>query len=400
MSSSIYIHIPFCLTRCTYCDFNAQRISGEIIKTNLIEKYIQALCQEIKIRAQENKYKNKYIKSIYFGGGTPSVLSSELLALIFETLKIYFKFNKKFTEITLEANPNTLDLKKLFEFKALGINRLSIGVQSFNNKYLKLMGRGHKAEKIYELINNSVQAGFENISLDLIYGLPEQTLQDWQETLNEALSFNNNKTNNIIKHISCYVLSLEKNTFWGNKYSQENLPDEDLTASMYELACSKLKEKIFLHYEISNFALKSHESVHNLNYWQNNNFYGFGVSAHEKINNIRKYHTDSIENYIQNINTNNINNIFFEYENSVENLKNNIKNILTEEIMLNLRTSAGLSLDYLQNKYNLDLFALNSDFIFECKKNNLLDINKQNNNLFLTEKGFFVSNSIISRLKY
>ena len=266
-----YIHIPFCEKKCNYCDFTSFRFSED-----LNSKYLNYLLREIDI------YKKKYDldekqNTIYFGGGTPSLLSIE------ELNRILSNFNyDEHTEITIELNPKTVDKKKLREYKKLGINRLSIGVQSFNDKFLKSLGRIHnslEAEKIY---NDARELGFENISLDLMFSLPTQTLKDLEKDLNKLFLLEPN-------HFSIYSLIWEE----GTKFYQDLVAgklketDNELEADMYERIIELAQIKGYKHYEISNFSKQNFESKHNMAYWENRNYLGLGLSAAGYIGNIR-----------------------------------------------------------------------------------------------------------------
>ena len=243
MINCVYIHIPFCEKKCKYCSF----CSFGLIKKK--DVYVNALLKEVK-----NLYKGDVLKTIYFGGGTPSLLDVRDIEIILNE----FKYNLD-TEITLELNPHNMTYEKLKALKDVGINRLSVGVQNFDDEILKEIGRTHTSCEIFETLKNIELAGFKNFSIDLMYGLPNQTIDNWKKTLDIALETN-------AKHISLYGLKIEDGTYF-SKFLPENLPTQDEQARMYEIAIEKLS-KNFIHYEFSNFAKnESYISRHNSAYW-------------------------------------------------------------------------------------------------------------------------------------
>ena len=358
MIESAYIHIPFCIRKCKYCSF----VSGEDIKNK--EQYLDALLTEI-----SGKYKDEKLKTIYIGGGTPSLLEPCDIKNILSC----FKYTKE-TEITLEANPETVTESKIKEFKNLGINRISIGVQTFNDKLLQLIGRKHTKENILNSIEHIKSAGFTNYSLDLIYGLPLQTVDMFIEDIKEAL-----KTEP--KHISSYGLKIEEGSFFYNN-KPKSLPDDEEQAKMYLKLCEILKDNGFNHYEISNFAKNGFESRHNQVYWHNKEYYGFGLNASGYENNIRYRNKSNLKEYLQNP------------------LIPEEQNVLTEqetrenEIFLALRLAEGLDIKEFNNKYKTDFLNDYGDIIKKYLEMKLLEYTKDS--LKLTENGFLLSNEIMS----
>ena len=251
--AGIYIHVPFCKTRCIYCDCYT--------RTDLSKKspYVAALCKEIELAT--DYLDGEAINTIYFGGGTPSQLTIEDLKLILNTISDRFTINEN-PEITLEANPDDLNEEYLSSLLAIGFNRLSMGVQSFNDEHLKSLNRRHSSQKAIDAVRMSQQAGFKNISIDLIYGLPQQTMSDWTESLDKAISLD-------IQHISSYHLIYEEGTklFKLLNSGRVNPVDEDTSLDMFSLMIDKLSEAGFIHYEISNFAKDGYFSRHNSSYW-------------------------------------------------------------------------------------------------------------------------------------
>lgn len=356
MINCVYIHIPFCEKKCNYCSF----CSFSLIKKK--KDYIESLIKEVKFL-----YKNEKLKTLYFGGGTPSLLEIE------DTEKIMQCFNTSpNTEITIEINPHNISLEKLKNYKKLGINRLSVGVQSFNEELLKIIGRTHTKKEIYDTLENIKHIGFENYSIDLMYGLPNQTIEDWENTLDEAI-----KTN--AKHISLYGLKIEDGTYF-KKFPPKNLPDEEMQAQMYELAIEKLK-KHFIHYEFSNFAKEEkYFSKHNINYWSCENYYGFGLSSSGYIDNKRYTNTFNFSDYIKNPTHKN-----YEILTAQEQIE--------EEIFLGLRLLSGINFEHINKKHNID-----TEKIFKHEFKKYIDIGlmeKTSLGVKLNTKGILLSNEIL-----
>ena len=358
MIEHAYIHIPFCKRKCHYCSF----VSGIDIKEQFA--YINALKSEIKQR-----YKNEKLKTIYFGGGTPSLLDSELLK---EILSL-FSYSKD-SEITIEVNPETATTKKISEIKQAGFDRISLGVQTFSDDILKLIGRKHSQYTIYEAIENIKNCGFKNISIDLIYGLPNQTKELFKDDLKKATELD-------IQHISTYGLKIEEDSYFG-KHIPTNLPNDEEQAEMFLLLCDFLKENGFEHYEISNFAKKGYRSNHNCAYWKNKNYYGFGLNASGYEENIRYKNTSDFEAYLQNP-------LLKEDEETLSN-----QETMENEIFLALRLKEGVNIKELNKKYSINFEEKYNKIIKKYTNLNLLQIDA--NNCSLTEKGILLSNNIMS----
>src|SRR5688572_9557188 len=281
---SIYIHIPFCRHRCAYCDFNTYANQEDSIPA-----YVQALINEIQFVGNQN---DQTIKTIFFGGGTPSLLSAPQFDSILQALFSSFNISPH-AEITIEANPGTIFPQKLDSIRKAGINRISFGVQSANAEELKMLEREHDFFTVIEAVSTARKAGFDNLNLDLIYGLPEQTLSTWQTTVKRILDLHP-------EHISAYALTLEHGTPFG-KWAEKGLlplPNPDLAADMYEWTCEFLEQNGYVHYEISNWAknldqqltislLPSDACQHNLQYWKSLPYFGLGAGAHGYVNGIR-----------------------------------------------------------------------------------------------------------------
>lgn len=352
MVKSAYIHIPFCLSKCKYCSFVS------FPDTSRMKGYIFSLLKEI-----NECYEGETLDTIYFGGGTPSLYPAEDLK------KILKKFNfTPDTEITIEVNPDSAkDLKSL---RDAGFNRLSIGVQSFDNNILEQIGRRHSAEQVYETIQSANDAGFDNISIDLIYGLPNQTLEMFQEDLKKVLTLP-------IHHISLYGLKIEEGCYFFNHYPQ-NVPDDDTQADMYLAAIETLKE--FNHYEISNWGKKV--SKHNLNYWQEGEYYGFGTAAHGFVNGIRYSNFTTLEKYMDNPAQHEFGKFLTEKEK------------LEESIFLGFRIAEGIDTQKINQDFGID---------FDNKYKKIIEkytetghILKTPNGYKLSNQGFLLSNIILS----
>jgi oxygen-independent coproporphyrinogen-3 oxidase len=279
---ALYIHIPFCRRKCLYCSF-VSYVQREVD----IPFYIQALKREI-LEYQGNDN----ISSIYFGGGTPSLLPPVYIGEIQDAVRQRFRMLTE-AEISMEANPGTVDAAYLKAIRKLGVNRLSIGVQSLDDRDLKLLGRIHTAAQATEAFRLSRESGFDNINLDLIYGLPGQTLAAWQATLEKALNI-------APEHFSLYALTLEPDVPLARLIDEEDLPviDPDAVADQYELAEDVLDKAGYIHYEISNWAKPGYECQHNLVYWQNRPYLGVGVAAHSSLNGHRTANTGSLDEYL------------------------------------------------------------------------------------------------------
>ena len=358
MIRSTYIHIPFCRRKCNYCSF----ISYD--KLNLESEYIEALIREI-----NSNYKNERLNTLYIGGGTPSLIKLKNL----EKILSKFKFDNN-CEITIEVNPENINKDYLKGLKELGINRLSFGVQSFQDDILKGIGRFHNAREAKEAILLAKDLSFNNISLDLIYGLPYQNILDFENSLKEALELN-------INHISLYGLKIEEGCYYYDNPPKE-LPSLDLQEEMYNLAIDFLESKRYIHYEISNFALEGYEAAHNMNYWNNREYYGFGVSASGYINKTQRYtNTFNIEEYINNP---------LEAKKEIYNLTK--INQLEEEIFLGLRKLSGININDINIKFNIDFEKKYREII---KKYNKEFLQKTDIGYRLTRKGILLSNNIL-----
>lgn len=275
---SAYIHIPFCETICSYCDFSKMYYNKKYV-----ELYLNSLEQEIK-----SKYKGEKLKTIYIGGGTPSALNTDELTILFSIINIFNKEND--VEFTIEVNIENIDFEKLKLIKEVGVNRLSIGVQSLNPKNIKYLNRHHTKTEVKEKIALAKELGFNNINVDIIYAIPGQTKEELIKDINDFISLD-------VEHISAYSLMIEPHTmlFIKNEVSIDSEEDYE----MFEIVRKKLKKVGYIHYEISNYARKDYESKHNLTYWNNDYYYGFGLGASGYVDDIRYTNTTNISNYIK-----------------------------------------------------------------------------------------------------
>ena len=280
--SSLYMHLPWCVKKCPYCDFNSHE--GATLKDK--KKYIAALKKDIAMEGY--RFPNTILKTIFIGGGTPNLFMPEELNDLLNEIKIYFKFTENI-EITMEVNPGLLEKKKLTDYKFAGINRLSIGAQSFDSRSLKLLGRIHSVEDIFLTIENAQLANFKNINLDLMFGLPSQTMELVQKDLEEAINLNP-------QHISYYQLTLEPNTVF-YKQRPKNLPSNDRLYNMHERGLKLLEAANYIRYEVSAFSKIHEECQHNLNYWTFGDYIAVGAGAHGKYtinNNVYRYQKPSL----------------------------------------------------------------------------------------------------------
>lgn len=366
---SLYVHIPFCKQKCMYCDFPSY--SG---KEKYMDDYIEALNEEI-LRKRENYL----IRSIFIGGGTPSYLDEKNLESLLSTLnKLNFKEN---IEFTIECNPGTLTRKKLEIMKRYNTNRLSIGLQSTNNILLKDIGRIHT----YEIFKNNFllarEIGFENINVDLMFGLPNQSLDEWRNTLLEIAKLSP-------EHISAYSLIIEEGTCFYNLYNADklNLPSEEVEREMYIYTKEILNQYGYEQYEISNYSKPNKECLHNKIYWSCKEYLGVGSSASSFINNTRIKNIDDIDKYIKNIRRN---------ESIVEEIhENTIKDSMEEFVFMGLRMIEGIDINEFEERFDKNIYNIYGKVIEKYINEELLASKK--GKLYLTSKGIQLSNYVMS----
>lgn len=334
---SAYIHIPFCQRRCFYCDFPVfvigDRSSGENSQT--IQKYVETVLREIKMTAGGGQP----LQTVFFGGGTPSLLSVKQLTEIMATLDQQFGLSPG-AEVSIEMDPGTFDLEKLYGYVQGGINRVSLGIQAFQDELLSICGRSHSSRDIFTAIDLVYQVGVSDFSIDLISGLPHQTLDQWQNSLETAVMLNPS-------HISSYDLIIEPRTAFHRYYKPgvDPLPDEESTADMYRLAVQILTDAGYQHYEVSNYALPGHQCQHNRVYWQNLPYYGFGMGATSYIQGQRFTRPRKIAEYYQWVEQ------FIAAGGKIDCPKTQVKDNLLETIMLALRLAEGINCAILVEKF-------------------------------------------------
>ncbi len=352
----IYLHLPFCNSICNYCDFPKM-----LYEKKWIEKYLLALKKEI-----EERYHQEKVKTIYIGGGTPTCLDTKELK---ELLDLTKQFNKeKKIEFTIESNIESLTIEKIKILKEYGINRISLGVQSFHNNVLKELNRHHTKEMIKQVIDELKQHNFNNISVDYIYGINDN-INIIKEDIQYFLSLD-------IPHISCYSLMIEEGTIF--KINKRNNINEEIEEKMYRLIEQNLESNNYHHYEISNYAKDNYESIHNINYWNNGDYLGFGLGAVSFQNNIRRTNTKNLSKYMNNI---------YLQEEVYENIDVRISNTL----ILGLRKINGISISNFKKKYKKDLLEIDS--IKELLKEGLLE--KSNDHIKIPKKYIYASNEIL-----
>ncbi len=374
----IYLHIPFCVSKCRYCDFYSIPGASEELK----DKYVNSIINHIKEYSVQTK--GYIVDTVYFGGGTPSLLSEKQLKNIMRALKSSFRVYSK-CEISMEVNPKTVDLPKLKSIRRCGVNRLSIGVQSFSDTELSIAGRPHKADDSFETVRLARKAGFENISIDLMFGLPSQTLQSVVDNINTANSLE-------VEHVSLYGLKIEDGTpFWFDRHKLA-LPDEDEERSMYFNAAGLLSAAGLKQYEISNFARKGKHSRHNMKYWNCDEYLGFGPAAHSYFGGKRFSFKRDINLYIDS----------FDPEKRVtEELVDEYIDIpyssrVAEYVMLRFRLNAGIGTAAFKKRFGRDFEEMYLDKMMPFIKSG--HIIKTKNGYALSKDGMYVSNYILSRI--
>jgi len=372
MKLGLYLHFPFCISKCPYCDFN----SYELKEDNQISSYISALYREINIYSQKLKKSN--IKTIYLGGGTPTILSGVQIYNLLEFCKDKFDIDKN-AEITIEANPGTLDGEKIKLLIESGINRLSLGAQSFNNLFLKKLGRIHTTQDIIDSYFLAREIGFSNINIDIMFALPGQTTKDFKATLKKAVSLKPD-------HLSLYNLTINPGTEYDENHKRNNLklPSEDEEFDMYNWAINFLKVNDFEHYEIANFALPHKRSLHNLIYWQNQPYLGIGAGAYSFIRGYRYMNFKDPEKYIEEV---------MNGKSPVDHgEKLSLRKRMIETIILGLRTKDGVSYKKYKTRFGVNLNDIFSKQI--DKLVNLGLLKKGDCKIKLTNKGIFLANTV------
>lgn len=369
---SVYVHIPFCLKKCNYCDFVSFSYSALELK-----KYLKYLKREVEIFFSSLPESKLFIKTLYIGGGTPSLMSAELLLDLVNYLSLYFDFSA-LVEFTIEANPETVEPEKFKEFRQIGINRVSMGAQSFNDQSLKILGRVHDSNRIYKSFEVLRKARFENINLDLMFALPGESDDNVYFSLNEAMRLSP-------EHISFYSLTLERGTKFFKIRNKLNIPDEVDQARHYKMGIELLEKNGYKQYEISNFAKEGFQSIHNLSYWMSLPYVGFGVSAGSFMARIRRKNVVNLKSYYDKIDSQKL--PFWFSEHLME------KRQKGEYIMMCLRLKEGCT-----NSLYYERFGVfpETDFrkeINDLSKTGLIKVNKKG--FSLTLKGMLIANQVM-----
>ncbi|MBZ2039559.1 radical SAM superfamily protein [Streptococcus sanguinis] len=367
--TSAYVHIPFCTQICYYCDF-----SKVFIKNQPVDSYLEHLIKEY------DSYDIKKLRTLYIGGGTPTALSAPQLAFLLE--KLTDKLDLSYLEeLTIEANPGDLDQEKIAVLKDSPVNRVSLGVQTFNDRMLKQIGRSHLEKDIYENIANLKKAGFDNISIDLIYALPKQTMEDVKTNVSKAIALD-------IPHMSLYSLILENHTVFMNRMRRGKLPlpKEDLEAEMFEYIIAELEKAGFEHYEISNFSKPGFESRHNLMYWDNAEYYGVGAGASGYVDGVRYKNHGPIRHYLQAVEAGNA---------RVQEEMLTLNEKMEEEMFLGLRKKSGVSKKRFEEKFGISFEDQYGAVVSELTEQGLLVPDRDI--VRMTKKGLFLGDTVAEK---
>lgn len=371
MIKAAYIHIPFCEHICHYCDFNKVFLQGQPVN-----EYLQSMKHEMELTLE--RFPSTHLDTIFVGGGTPTALNEQQLETLCRTINELLPYNHQ-TEYTFEANPGDLSKEKFRILRDAGVNRLSFGVQTFNNELLKKIGRVHRAEDVFNTIELAKNSGFENISVDLIYSLPGQTLNDFKETLATAFTLD-------ITHFSGYSLIIEPKTIFYNLMNRGRLtlPGEDIEAAMYEELIEAMDGHGFAQYEISNFSLPGYESKHNLTYWNNEEYYGFGAGAHSYLDGKRRSNIGPLKKYMESIGRGELPILEENKLTQVEQME--------EEMFLGLRKNSGVSISRFREKFGKDVLEHFGTEIKSLQEKGLIEV--EMHHIRLTEKGRFLGNEV------
>ena len=367
--TSAYVHIPFCTQICYYCDF-----SKVFIKNQPVDSYLEHLLEEFR------SYDIQKLRTLYIGGGTPTALSASQLEVLLKSLTENLDLSV-LEELTIEANPGDLDADKIAVLKNSAVNRVSLGVQTFDDKMLKKIGRSHLEKDIYENIDRLKLAGFDNISIDLIYALPGQTMEQVKENVAKAIELD-------IPHMSLYSLILENHTVFMNRMRRGKLPlpKEELEAEMFEYIIAELERAGFEHYEISNFSKPSFESRHNLMYWDNAEYYGIGAGASGYVNGVRYKNHGPIRHYLNAVEEGNAR-ITEEHLSQKEQME--------EEMFLGLRKKSGVSMVRFEEKFGRSFDGLYGEIVKDLVQKGLMQI--EGDRVRMTKRGLFLGDTVAER---
>ncbi|ERN54699.1 radical SAM family heme chaperone HemW [Alkalihalophilus marmarensis] len=374
MRTAAYIHIPFCEHICHYCDFNKV-----FLKNQPVDEYIQALLHEMHMTI--NEAKPDQLKTIYVGGGTPTALSAAQLRTLFAGMHSILPM-EQIEEFTVEVNPDSSEEEKLAVMKEFGVNRLSIGVQSFDQSLLDAIGRTHSSDSVHDAVKRSREAGFDNLSLDLMFGLPHQSVEQFIDTIEKAAELG-------VEHLSAYSLKIEEKTVFFNRQRKGklSLPPEEDEVTMYEELRKRTKAHGFVQYEISNFSKPGRESKHNLVYWNNDEYYGFGAGAHGYVNGVRHQNIGPVPKYIEAVNQKKLPYLNEHKVSRVEQIE--------EAMFMGLRKLNGVDLEELSKRYDKDLKKLYNDQIKDLSERGLL-VGEQGM-LKLTNEGLLLANEVFEQ---
>ncbi|WP_312702245.1 radical SAM family heme chaperone HemW [Sedimentibacter sp.] len=363
----IYIHVPFCIRKCNYCDFYSVRWDSDTEN-----KYIETMLNEIEI--YRSKLNNEYTAdTVFFGGGTPTIINTSNLKKLVDALNDSIEIDKN-AEITIEANPNTLTRENLAAYREMGINRLSVGIQSLNDEILRKIGRIHNADEALRSIDRAKDNGFENINADVMFNIPGQTINDVEDTIYKIIKKE-------VKHISFYSLKLEKGTplYTMEKNHKIVMPEEEEEREMYYAGRSLMEQHSLTQYEISNFALKGYECRHNLKYWNQEEYIGLGPSAHSFMNNIRFSNPSDLKSDVSE---------------RIIHEKLGRDDLMFEYIMLRLRLTEGISIGEFNDKFSTDFLKIYNEQLNYLQKNNLIESDERH--VKLTKRGMDISNYVIT----
>lgn len=369
--TAVYIHIPFCEHICYYCDFNKVFLEGQPV-----DEYVDLLIKEMEILTE--KHPMSPVETVFVGGGTPTTLTEAQLAKLCSAISRLLPMTES-AEFSFEANPGDLSISKLQVMKDHGVNRLSMGVQSFNNELLKKIGRIHTVDDVYQSVNNAKQVGFENVSIDLIFSLPGQTEADFEDTLTKALDLD-------LPHYSAYSLIIEPKTIFYNLMQKGKLilPGEDAEANMYEKLMSTMEKHGRKQYEISNFAKPGYESRHNIVYWSNEHYFGFGAGAHGYIGETRYANYGPLKKYMQPLQNGDLP--------TFQQKELSLKEKMEEEMFLGLRKVAGVDKAHFQAKFGQSLDATFANAIDKTIEKGWLESTSES--VRLTRRGRFLGNNV------
>ncbi len=367
--TSAYVHIPFCTQICYYCDF-----SKVFIKNQPVDSYLEHLLEEFQ------SYDIQKLRTLYIGGGTPTALSASQLEVLLKGLTKNLDLSV-LEELTIEANPGDLDADKIAVLKNSAVNRVSLGVQTFDDKMLKKIGRSHLEKDIYENIDRLKLAGFDNISIDLIYALPGQTMEQVKENVAKAIGLD-------IPHMSLYSLILENHTVFMNRMRRGKLPlpKEELEAEMFEYIIAELERAGFEHYEISNFSKSGFESRHNLMYWDNAEYYGIGAGASGYVDGVRYKNHGPIRHYLNAVEEGNAR-ITEEHLSQKEQME--------EEMFLGLRKKSGVSMARFEEKFGRSFAGLYGEIVRDLVRQGLMQI--EGDRVRMTKRGLFLGDTVAER---